>query len=416
MSATTDDYDPFEAFNRAAGAADVADPYPQMAEQRAKGPVLKLELADMEGGSMMSMSGGGGGLPEGLNIYSALSFDAASEVLRDSKTYSSALYAAIMGPVMGKTILQMDEPEHSRVRKLLSTAFTRRALGRWEESLVRPVVRRFIDEFASTGKGELVRGLTFPFPVHVIAGLLGLPERDLPQFHRWAVELISVSVDQERALAASASLTDYFSGLLEERRKAPSDDMLSILARAELDGERLSDEDIFAFFKLLLPAGAETTYRSSSNLLVGLLTNPDQLDALRADRSLMDQAIEEGLRWEAPLLGIARVALAERAVCGVNIPAGSIVPVGLGSANRDDTRWDDPDDFDLFRAPKPHLAFAYGAHSCMGAHLARMETRVLLTELFDRLPNMRLDSDAAPPEIRGQVFRSPAAIHVAFDA
>ena len=154
--------------------------------------------------------------------------------------------------------------------------------------------------------------------------------------------------------------------------------MISVLVQAELDGEHLDDAQICSFLRLLLPAGAETTYRSSSNLLFGLLTNPDQLDALRADRNLMPQAIEEGLRWEPPLLGIMRTATRDTEIDGMPIPAGSIVAVNLGSANHDERYWDNAEEFDIFRPPRQHIAFAWGPHMCLGLHLARMETRVAL--------------------------------------
>lgn len=187
-----------------------------------------------------------------------------------------------------------------------------------------------VDAFATEGSADLVRQLTFPFPVHVIAGMLGLPEEDLPSFHRWAVELISIAIDPGRGLAASAKLRDYFAGVLDERRAAPRHDVISVLAEAEHDGERLDDEEIFAFLRLLLPAGAETTYRSSSNLLFALLTHPEQLEALREDRSLMPQAIEEGLRWEPPLIGIGRRATRDVEIEGVTIPAGASGEPGIG--------------------------------------------------------------------------------------
>jgi cytochrome P450 len=216
-------------------------------------------------------------------------------------------------------------------------------------------------------------------------------------------------------MTASKQLYTYFCGIIAERRKHPSDDVISVLVQAELDGERLDDDQICAFLRLLLPAGAETTYRSSSNLLVGLLRHPDQLDALRADRKLMMQAIEEGLRWEPPLLTIMRTATSDTRVCGVPVPSGSTVVVNMGSANHDERYWDDPEEFDIFRPPKQHLAFAWGPHMCLGLHLARMETTVLLTQLFDRLPNLRLDPAAAAPEITGMVFRAPSAIRVIWD-
>jgi cytochrome P450 len=310
----------------------------------------------------------------------------------------------------------MDEPEHRAYRGLIQQAFTLKAMERWERDIVAPIVHRMIDAFVTRGRADLVRELGFPFPIQVIAAMLGLPEEDLPVFHRLAVELIGIAANVERGIAASQSLRDYFATVLEKRRREPREDVISELALAELEGQRLTDEEIFAFLRLLLPAGAETTYRSSSNLLFGLLTSPDQLDALIRDRSLMRGAIEEGLRWEAPLTGIARTAMRDVEICGVEIPAGSPVGVCMGAANRDPARFADPDRFDLFREPRPHLAFATGPHTCLGLHLARMETRVALNALFDRLPGLRLDPAAEDVHIGGLTFRAPRALPVLFDA
>jgi cytochrome P450 len=348
-------------------------------------------------------------------VFTALSFDAVQQVLKDGETFSSSGYAEVMGAVMGHTILEMDEPEHHTYRGLVQQAFSRKAMEAWERDVVRDVVDEHIDAFVDRGRADIVRELTFPFPVLVIARLLGLPRADLPMFHRRAVEMISAGFDFERATAASQALYEYFCGIIAERRAHPSDDVISVLVNAELEGTRLTDDEICAFLRLLLPAGAETTYRSSSNLLVGLLTHADQLDALRADRSLMAQAIEEGLRWEPPLLGIMRTAARDTEVCGVAVPAGAVVAVSIGSANHDERYWDDADEFDIFRAPKQHLAFAWGPHMCLGLHLARMETRVVLTQLLDRLPNLRLDPEQPAPQITGMVFRAPPAIHVVWD-
>ena len=167
---------------------------------------------------------------------------------------------------------------------------------------------------------------------------------------------------------------------------------------------------------MLAPAGAETTYRSSSNLLFGLLTHPEQLEALRSDRSLMPRAIEEGLRWEPPLTGIMRVSMKDAEVCGQRIPAGSVVYVSMGSANRDESRYENPEAFDIFREPQQHMAFAYGPHRCLGQHLARMETTVALNAVLDRLPKLRLDPAWEDPHITGRGFRSPPKLPVLFDA
>jgi cytochrome P450 len=272
-----------------------------------------------------------------------------------------------------------------------------------------------IDGFVDDGGVDLVRHLLFPFPLAVIAALLGLPDADLPRFHRLAVELIGVTVDFDRAIAASVELKEYFGGILEQRRAEPRDDMISVLATAEQDGQQLDDEDIYAFCRLLLPAGAETTYRSSSNLLFGLLSDPAQLDAVRQDRSLVPQTVEEGIRWEPPLLIISRTATRDTEVCGVTIPEGATVICNMGSANHDEQRWDDPDRFDIHRPRRPHIGFAHGPHLCLGLHLARMETAVVLNRLLDRLPDVRFDPSAPEPFITGTMFRAPPRLDVVWD-
>ena len=409
MTLDATDYDPFDEFNRHQGAGRVRDPYPALAAMRQSGPVQKVDLRAQLGPDAK--------LPPGTadEIYVVLGHDAVAEVLRDGETFSSKGYAATMGQVMGHTILEMDEPEHSRYRALIQRAFSRGALERWEKELIGPLVNRFVDAFADRGHADLVRELTFPFPVEVIAGMIGLPAEDHAAFHRGAVELISIGVDWDRALAAAGRLREIFGRVLDERRREPRDDLVSVLAHSELEGTRLGDDEIFAFLLLLAPAGAETTYRSTSNLLFALLTHPEQLEALRANRLLVPRAIEEGLRWECPLIAIMRTATRETRIGDTVIPAGGVVSVNLGSANRDATRYERPDEFDLFREPKAHLAFAFGAHRCLGMHLARMETRVVLETLFERLPNLRLDPDAEDVHITGMVFRSPLALPVLFD-
>ena len=406
-----DQRDPFAEFDNSMGSGTVRDPYPIFAELRRECPVQAGPLSDRFGmpqtEAMFSQEGA---------YYTALSYEAVQQVLLDGETFSSSGYAPTVGMLMGHSILEMDEPEHGRYRALIQQAFGLKAMERWETAIVAPIVDDLIDRFAPRGRADLVRELTLPFPIQVIAAMLGLPQEDLRQFHRWAVELISIQVDISRGIEASQKLREYFAGIVGSRRATPREDLISVLAQAELDGQRLTDEEIFAFLRLLLPAGAETTYRSSSTLLYGLLRRPEQLDAVRADRGLIKRAIEEGLRWEPPLTGIARLAMRDAHVTGVHIPKGAVVSVCLGAANHDDARWERPDEFDIFREAKPHMAFAYGAHTCLGMHLARMETRVMLNAVLDRLPNLRLDPAAHDVHVTGLGFRAPRALPVVFDA
>jgi cytochrome P450 len=272
-----------------------------------------------------------------------------------------------------------------------------------------------VDGFADRGKADLVKDFTFPYPSRVIAGLLGLPEEDYPKFQRWSISLLSVGINPERAATATKDLTDYLVPILAARRQDPRDDLTSGLAEAEIDGEKLSDDEIYCFLHLLMPAGVETTYRSLGNLLFGLLSNPDQLEAVRNDRSLLPQAIEEAVRWEAPLLSITRVATRDTELAGVKIPAGSSVMPMLGAANRQEDRYPEPNDFNIFRVARTPISWGHGVHVCLGMHLARLEMRTALNLLLDRLPDLRLDPDGGDPHIRGQVFRSPTSLPVLFD-
>ena len=254
-----------------------------------------------------------------------------------------------------------------------------------------------------------------PIPVRVIAALIGLPDSDIPEFHRLAIDLLGFHSDMDSAMKASAQLKEYFVEILADRRREPKDDMVTVLANADIDGVRMSDEQIYGFMRNLLPAGAETTSRSTASLALGLLTHPEQLAAVVSDRGLLPQAIEEGIRWETPLLNFMRETTCDVEFNGVDIPAGSTVSMNLGSANHDPARWDRPEVFDVFRDRKPHIGFGHGAHVCLGMHLARLESTMIFNTLFDSLPGLRLDPDAPEPYVSGTYFRSPQHLKVLWD-
>ena len=303
-------------------------------------------------------------LPE--QLYAAVSFDAVNRVFRDGKVFNSHIYDSTIGLFIGPTILAMEGKKHWEHRNLVSAAFKSKSLLRWEPEIVRPVVNGLIDEFVDAGEADLVRDFTFEFPTRVISKLLGLPEEDLPWFRKRAVELISYTVKYKRAFEASAALKDYFLQQIELRRSKPTEDIIGDLVTAEIDGEKLSDEAIYSFLRLLLPAGLETTYRSSGNLLFLLLTHPDQFQAVQEDRELIAPAIEEGLRFETPLTTVQRYATEDTELEGVELPEGAVIDVCIGSANRDEQRWERSEEFDIFRKRLPHISFAAGEHTCMG--------------------------------------------------
>jgi cytochrome P450 len=398
-------FDPFELQDTVSG--NIRDPYPRMHELRRRSPV-HVGPVDLGDGATPAD-------PDRPPPVTVFGFDEVVQVLRDNETFSSTVYEGVMGAVMGRTILQMDEPDHRVHRALVSPTFRSKVLQRWEEDLVQCVVNELVDGFADRGRADLVQELTFNFPVQVIARILGLPRSDFPVFQRWAIAITSVTANWERGMAASEALRDYFAGILEERRRQPADDLISELVVAEVDGRVLSDEEIYSFLRLLLPAGVETTYRASGSLLYGLLTNPDQLRAVIADRELMVPAFEEVIRWEPPVTVILRRATRDTAIGGVPVEEGADIALLLGAANRDERKCADPDRFDLFRESRQNVGFGFGIHVCLGMHLARMETRVAMNTLFDRLPDLRLDPGPGQDlHIRGMAFRSPISLPVAF--
>jgi cytochrome P450 len=384
----------------------IRDPYPYFAQKRSGAGVFHGTVVDYSK------------TPESLrprNSFAAVSFDAVNKAFRDGQVFSSTYYDNTIGLFIGPSILAMEGKRHREHRNLVSAAFKSKALARWEPAIVRPICDALIDEFIDAGQADLVRDLTFEFPTRVIAKLLGLPADDLPEFRKRAVQLINYTVKYERAFEASAALKDYFLELIEQRRAKSSEDIIGDLVSAEIDGEKLSDEAIYSFLRLLLPAGLETTYRSSGNLLFLLLTHLEQFEAVQADHDLIQPAIEEGLRFETPLTTVQRFTSEDTELEGVKIPARSAVDLCIGSANRDQNRWECSEKFDIFREQTPHISFAAGEHTCLGLHLARMETRVAIECLLSRVTNVKLVTED-DPHIYGQPFRSPTALPVTFDA
>jgi cytochrome P450 len=369
-------------------APDLAtDPYAYFNHMRRTAPVWRGTL--MESDLM----------PEELKNpenWTLFDFESVFTAFREDTVFGSEMYNATIGLVFGPTILGMHGKQHHDHRSLVSKAFKQSALTQWEPEVV-----------------DLVKAVTFEFPTRVTAALLGLPQEDLEMFRRLSLQLISITEDIEAGLNASVELGTYFQEQVDQRRSKPTQDVIGDLVAAEIDGEKLTDEAIISFLRLLLPAGLETTYRSSSNLLQLLLTHPDQLEALQQDRDLIPAAIEEGIRYETPLVLVARNTTRDVEMHGLTIPEGAQVNVCMGSANRDEKRWDDPDVFDIHRPRRAHISFAGGIHSCLGMHLARVETRAMLNSLFDRVTNLQLlpDDDT---KITGMPFRSPKHLPVTF--
>jgi cytochrome P450 len=348
--------------------------------------------------------------PENWTLFD---FESVFTAFREDTVFASEMYNQTIGLVFGPTILGMAGKQHHDHRSLVSKAFKQSALNQWEPEVIDPICDQLVDEFIGHGEVDLVKAVTFEFPTRVTAALLGLPQEDLEMFRRLSLDLISITEDIEAGLNASVELGTYFQEQVDQRRTKPTDDVIGDLVAAEIEGEKLTDEAIISFLRLLLPAGLETTYRSSGNLLQLLLTHPDQLRDLQQDRSLMSAAIEEGIRYETPLVLVMRNATRDVEMHGMTIPEGAQVNLCMGAANRDDKRWENPDVFDIHRPRRAHISFAGGIHSCLGMHLARVETKAMLNSLFDRVTDLQLTEDD-DTKIVGMPFRSPKHLPVTF--
>ena len=343
--------------------------------------------------------------------------DHTEAVMRNSAVFSTRVVAEAMGPFMGPLMLGMDSDEHTAYRGLVSPAFRSSALARWETELVAPIVNELLDGIAPQGQADLVAELTQRFPTRVIAGIMGVPLDDADQFRLWSEQVSAGPLYPDEGHAASQAMVDYLHPIVEDRKRNPKDDLISDIVHAEIDGQRLDDEHIYGFLRLLMPAGAETTSRELGIALTVLLTHDGWLDRIKADWSLLDQVIEETLRWESSAPLATREATVDTEVDGCPIPAGTRLMMTMTSANRDERvisnggRWDPDRD-----QPAPHMAFGWGRHLCLGMHLARLELRVALRAILDRLTGLRLDPDADPPLIRGVAFRGPEELHAVWDA
>ncbi|MCU1463196.1 MAG: hypothetical protein JWO37_3271 [Acidimicrobiales bacterium] len=352
----------------------------------------------------------------GRETWWVTKWDEVERVLRDSDAFSSAINGETMGPIMGDLILAMDGEQHRHYRDLVAKAFRASSLEKWGDQLIRPTVHALLDRLAPRGEADLVADFTYAYPVQIIAAILGVPVEDYSQFQHWADAINLGPTDLARSLPAAAAMKEYLAPIVADRRANPCGDLISDLVTSEVEGHTLADGHLYGFLRLLLPAGAETTFRAMGSLLLALLTHPDALAEVTADRALVPVAIEETLRWETSVTLVNREAVRDVELGGVTVPEGASVLVATASANHDEARYERADEWDLHRPPKPHMAFGTGRHQCLGMHLARLEMRLALEGIIDRLPDLRLDPNAPTPEMRGFAFRSPDRLPVLFTA
>ncbi|EST37363.1 cytochrome P450 [Streptomycetaceae bacterium MP113-05] len=368
---------------------------------------------------------------EPTQSYLVSRYQDVERVFKDREgAFTTDNYTWQIEPVHGRTILQLSGREHAVRRALVAPAFRGRDLEEHFLPVIERNSRELIDAFRHRGSVDLVDAYATRFPVNVIADMLGLDKADHDRFHRWYTAVIdflgNLSGDAEvtaRGERTRVEFAEYMFPVIAERRENPGDDLLSKLCAAEVDGVRMSDEDIKAFCSLLLAAGGETTDKAIAGIFANLLTHPEQLAAVREDRSLIPKAFAETLRYTPPVHMIMRQTATEVTLSGGTIPTGATVTCLIGAANRDELHYRDPDRFDILRddlstanafsAAAGHLAFALGRHFCVGALLARAEVETGVGQLLDAMPDLRLADGFAPVE-QGVFTRGPKSLPVTF--
>ncbi|MFE9452408.1 cytochrome P450 [Streptomyces sp. NPDC006739] len=361
----------------------VSDPHTVYARLRELGPVHRVRLPTVD---------------QPHETWLVVGYEEARAALADprlAKDTTKVGFRFLDEELIGKHLLLADPPQHTRLRGLITRAFTMRRVEELRPR-IQQITDELLDEMLPRGSADLIDALAYPLPITVICELLGVPEMDRTQFRKLSTEAVApTSIDAEND--AFVALRDYLTELIEDKRSAgPGGDLLSDLIRTTTeDGDRLSARELRGMAFLLLIAGHETTVNLIGNAVLSLLTHPGQLAALRADMSLLDGAVEETLRYEGPVKNATyRYAAEPLEIAGVTIAEGEAVMIGLTAAQRDGARYADPDRFDIRRDTRGHLAFGHGVHYCLGAPLARMEGRIAIGSLLERAPGLAL---AGPP-------------------
>ena len=385
------------------------DPYPLYAQMRAASPPL-MRVA-----------------PDGP--WLVFDYAGVKRVLDDHEAFSSSASPAGTTDNPLPWMIFQDPPRHTKLRALVSRAFTPRSIVMLEPRIA-AISRELLDAAIGgrgTGEFDLVADYAAPLPMMVIAEMLGIPSSDRARFMRWSDAILGLSETISGGPAAGAKagaqymqtteeMEEYLIDILREFRTAPKDNLLNRLALAEVEGERLSHREILGFFQLLLLAGSETTINLITNAILCLLEHPAELARLRANMDLRPSAIEEVLRYRAPLQAVFRGTRRDVEMHGQLIPAGTLVLPIIGSANRDTAVFAGADRFDITRDPNPHVAFGHGNHFCLGAALARLEAKVAIADLLERLPGLRRASEE-PWQPRGAFHvHGPARLPMRFDA
>jgi cytochrome P450 len=356
-----------------------------------------------------------------FGFWMAFNYDECLGILRDHSSWTSGF-----GPAaemeQNPSMLGSDPPRHTRLRGLVNQAFTPRMVEQLEPR-IRQIAAELLDPVVSHGSCDIVETLTYPLPVIVIAEILGVEPEKRQRFKEWSDEIVANlgtgvgGGPQENDLRQETfdEISEYFGRLCEERRAHPRADLISGLVQAEIDGEKLSFDDLLQMLILLLVAGNETTTNLIGNAVQEFIAHPDQLARVEADLSLVPSALEEVLRINSPVQATVRRASRDIELSGKPIPKDSPVIVWLAAANRDPKQFADPLTFDVTRSPNRHLAFGMGIHFCLGAPLARLEAKVAVEELLKRTKNFRRTDDSLLPRVPTFIMRGVRSLPIAFD-
>ncbi|WP_432034046.1 cytochrome P450 family protein [Streptomyces antibioticus] len=368
----------------------IADPYAVYARLREAGPVHRITGTD--------------GLPAWLvtrydDVRQAIADPRLSLDKRNAKP--GGYHGLALPPALDANLLNMDPPDHTRIRRLVTKAFTPRRVELLREP-IRKTADALLDAIAPLGRADLISSYAAPLPITVICDLLGVTPDDRQDFRSWTDALVAPDpAHPEKAKQAVRAMLGFFTGLLAAKRAAPADDLLSALIAVRDDEDRLTEDELMSLAFLILFAGYENTVHLIGNATLALLSHPDQLAALRADSGRLGLAVEELARYDGPApLAIRRFPTEDVTIGGVGIPAGETVLLSLAGAHRDPRRFTDPDRLDIGRDATAHLALGHGIHYCLGAPLARMETEIALTALLDRFPGLALDLPLDGPRWR----------------
>jgi len=338
------------------------------------------------------------------------------QVLIDDVTFSSAITNRTMGLVMGPTIVGMDGKEHMKHRALITPSMTARTLkgGSFPDE-VRKIAHHYIDKFIKDGKADLHDQFCFDYPISVFVSILGLDVADIGDVHRWGQDLCLVAFDPMKGIVASEALLNYLTPIVQAKRKNPGDDMISTLVQSEVDGQKLTDLEVVSFLRLLTLAGAETTNHLIGTAFYVMTKDPALQERVRNDRKLVPALMNECMRWEPPVSTVMREATCDTKIGDIPIKKDTAVVCQLGSANRDERRFKNPDVFDIDRPDNDPIPFGYGRHYCAGSHLAKLEAEVGINALLDRLKDIKPQS-GKDFGIVGFSFRGPDHLPITFTA